>query len=331
MIRKLTLTLLSLNMFTTQAIIRKHAGKNAAEKMTVALKGEANQTKALIFDLANVISTTNRSSFMRTVGFSTILSYSARERTLPWKIGPIIQERFFAMLNRCDYVQDPRMKRARTPTGEEFPALLDGYQSGKISAANARALIQTTMKKLRHEEFFHNETEAIIIERAALATFTPETFARGQAIIPESAALLKELSELIDERGNKRFKLIALSNWDKESFSLFKELHADVFSCFDMIHISGERGILKPNDGAFKKVLTEHGLAVHQCIFIDDQKENIEAAQRLGIRSHHFTDAKKLRTYLQGVGIVVPETKAALRMAKRSMAMHNRKHRRTRA
>lgn len=270
------------------------------------------QPKALIFDLANVMSTTKSSSFISTMGIPTILSYSWRKRTLPWNLGPIAQEQLFAMLNRCDYTLAPGIIRACTPTGEEFPALLQGYQSGKISSADARELIHKTMKQLRVEKFFSSETEATFIERAALATFTPELYANGQAIIPESAALLKELAALTDEQGKKRFKIIALSNWDKESFPLFKAMNKEIFACFDEIHISGELGIVKPNAGIFDKVLTKHGLKSTEVIFIDDQKENTQAASRMGIRAHLFTNAKSLRAYLDSLDITTPKSSRIL-------------------
>lgn len=265
------------------------------------------QPKALIFDLANVLLKTNSSSFIGTMGISTILSYSWRKKTLPWNLGPIAQQQLFTMLNRCDYTLDPEIIRARTPTGEEFPALLHGYQSGKISSADARTLIDKTMAQLRAEKFFGSETEAIFIERAAGTIFTPSTYAHGQQIIPESAALLKELAALTDEHGKKRFKIIALSNWDKESFPLFKARHEELFACFDAILISGELEIMKPNAGIFNHVLTKHGLKSTDVIFIDDQKENTQAASRMGIQSHLFTDAKSLRAYLTSLAITTPK------------------------
>lgn len=271
---------------------------------------EASQPKAIIFDLHKVISKTDNWSFIDKMGISTILTYVVEKRVLPWKLGPIIQERLFAMLDQCDFVLDAGLLRSQSPTGELSPTLLTGYQAGKISAEDARALIQRTMNRLRAEQFFSSETEATLIERAALVTFSPETFAQGQVIIPESAALLAELAALTDQQGQKMYKLIALSNWDKNSFPLFKSRFEKVFSCFDAIYISGEIGLFKPNDSAFDYVLKNHGLAAKDCCFLDDQPDNIETALRIGIRSHHFTDAKNARIFLRSLGIPVAEAPA---------------------
>lgn len=279
---------------------------------------KAAPPKALIFDLANVLSKTNSWSFVSTMGSFTILSYAFKKRTLPWNLGPIITERLFAMLNRCDYALEPGVKRACTPKGVPFPPLLQGYQAGKVLAADASALIRATMETLRSEQFFSYETEATVVERAAMAIFTPHTYAAGQEIIPDSATLLKELAALTDEQGNKRFKLFALSNWDKESFPLFKAAHEEVFACFDKIYISGDLGVVKPNTAIFFVVLSEQGLTVDECIFIDDQKENIEAAERINIRSHLFTDAHGLRFSLSSFGINLTDTRAHQRNNKKN-------------
>ncbi len=269
----------------------------------------ARPPKAIIFDLHGVISQVNKSGFISTVGLITILRYAYEQRTFPWNLASILQEKFYTVLNRCEYTLElePGTVRARTGSGDEFPALMHAYQAGKISAEDARAIIQSTIEKLKTEDFFSSGTEAVIVERAVLAYFTPEIYAQGQMPIAESAELLKDLAALRDSLHENAFKLIALSNWDQESFALFSIQHNDVFSCFDTMYVSGKNHYMKPNDEAFLNVLSQEGLLANDCIFIDDQGENCVAAEKIGMHAHHFTDAAALRAYLKSAHVVLSE------------------------
>jgi epoxide hydrolase-like predicted phosphatase len=59
---------------------------------------------------------------------------------------------------------------------------------------------------------------------------------------------------------------------------------------FDAVVISGRVGMRKPEPEIFLHTCTLLGLAPRQCVFVDDLKHNIEAADRLGfITVHHLT------------------------------------------
>ena len=91
---------------------------------------------------------------------------------------------------------------------------------------------------------------------------------------------------MTDDHGKKLFINAALSNWDRESFALLKQLHAELFSYFDHFFVSGEQHLLKPNEATFRNVLAKLNVKASECVFIDDQRENVEAAERYGIRAH---------------------------------------------
>jgi putative hydrolase of the HAD superfamily len=60
----------------------------------------------------------------------------------------------------------------------------------------------------------------------------------------------------------------------------FREGWADMF---DVVVISGEVGLRKPEPAIFRLTLERLGLAAEQCVFVDDHARNIEAAARLGV------------------------------------------------
>ena len=91
---------------------------------------------------------------------------------------------------------------------------------------------------------------------------------------------LKALSE------KKDYKLILLSNtntlhinWIKEHISFYEEFK----SCFDQFYLSHEIYLRKPDIAIFDFVIQTNNLKPEECLFIDDTKENTNAAFKLGI------------------------------------------------
>lgn len=96
----------------------------------------------------------------------------------------------------------------------------------------------------------------------------------------ERLDFLKELSK------KKNYQLILLSNtnelhinWVMDNVSFYKEFKA----CFDVFYLSHEINLRKPNTNIYEFVLNENSLIATECLFIDDTKENTDAASSLGI------------------------------------------------
>ncbi len=82
------------------------------------------------------------------------------------------------------------------------------------------------------------------------------------------------------------YKLILLSNtnelhinWIKQHISFYEEFK----SCFNSFYLSHEIQYRKPNSDIFEFVLQEHQIQPTETLFVDDTKENTDAAQKLGI------------------------------------------------
>ena len=89
-------------------------------------------------------------------------------------------------------------------------------------------------------------------------------------------------------KASKKYKLILLSNtselhidWVKKHVSFFDEFK----NCFDAFYLSQEIHLRKPNRDIFEFVLDENHLTATECLFIDDVKDNTEAANQLGIHT----------------------------------------------
>jgi FMN phosphatase YigB (HAD superfamily) len=92
--------------------------------------------------------------------------------------------------------------------------------------------------------------------------------------------------------------LYILSNWDKDSFPLiYQKFQTSIFSFFTPEHvvISGNAGFVKPQEEFFSWFLSTYNLDPATCFFIDDQKENVAAAQAAGIESLQFSQANEIQ------------------------------------
>lgn len=80
-----------------------------------------------------------------------------------------------------------------------------------------------------------------------------------------------------------------MSNIGKEDFAAISD-KID-WSLFDGVFTSGEAGMRKPDKAFFHYVLRRIELAPELVTFIDDKKQNVLAAQTLGINSIVFTES----------------------------------------
>jgi len=85
------------------------------------------------------------------------------------------------------------------------------------------------------------------------------------------------------------YRLFLLSNtndlhikWIQNDWGL--ELYEEFKSCFENFYLSHEIGMRKPNSDIYEFVLNENKLHAEETFFIDDTKENTDAASALGIK-----------------------------------------------
>ena len=137
--------------------------------------------------------------------------------------------------------------------------------------------------------------------------FTPEIQAQANYPLKAGIELLKRVAALKNSDGSKKYTIIALSNWDCESFEFVRKNYADVIACFDDLVITGDIGTVKPNPAAFEAVFKRHPhLKIENCRFFDDQQENVDAGIAFGIESILVKrkDAQSLATALRNCGIL---------------------------
>lgn len=103
--------------------------------------------------------------------------------------------------------------------------------------------------------------------------------------------------EFIQELANeKQFRRILLSNTNEMHIDFIKEnvsFYEDFKACFDKFYLSHDIHLRKPNADIYNFVLKENNLNPNECLFIDDTKENTDAAEILGINTWNIDETKE--------------------------------------
>ncbi len=97
------------------------------------------------------------------------------------------------------------------------------------------------------------------------------------------------------------YPLYALTNWAKETF--FPHIrHGNDYrflNYFEDIVVSGVEGVIKPDPEIYKILLQRNKLDPKNCIYIDDNLNNLVSAQNLGMSTIEFTSPEQLISELR--------------------------------
>jgi epoxide hydrolase-like predicted phosphatase len=125
------------------------------------------------------------------------------------------------------------------------------------------------------------------LDDATLAQFRREFFAED-GIDTDLLAYVNRL--------RSRYRIGLLSNATDDARRFFNR--SGIAEYFDAIVISGEEGVMKPDERIYHIALARLGVEPGETVFVDDFIENVEAARALGMAAVHFTDPGKARRAL---------------------------------
>ena len=114
--------------------------------------------------------------------------------------------------------------------------------------------------------------------------------------IPENTVLLSQFDR-------EKYRLFGLTNWSGETFPYALE-RFDFFKEFEGIVVSGDEKMIKPDKEIYLLLLDRYNLKAEDSIFIDDNINNIDAAEELGFHTIHFNGDMKLKQRFQQLGIL---------------------------
>lgn len=93
------------------------------------------------------------------------------------------------------------------------------------------------------------------------------------------------------------FEVHALTNWSCETFPVARE-RFPFLTRFGTIVVSGEERLVKPDPRIFHRLLKRIGRRPKECIYIDDSRVNVVAAEVLGFDAIHHRSGGPLRPEL---------------------------------
>jgi epoxide hydrolase-like predicted phosphatase len=113
--------------------------------------------------------------------------------------------------------------------------------------------------------------------------------------------------ELVDyiRSQRKRFRTGIISNATDALRETLRHTYP-IATEFDLIVVSAEEGIMKPDDEIYLRTLERLNVAAREAVFVDDNLDNVLAAQNLGLSSIHFSPALDLPAVLAEIGISGP-------------------------
>ena len=112
----------------------------------------------------------------------------------------------------------------------------------------------------------------------------------------ETIALFKHL------KAQKQYKIVALTNWSAETFPTALQLYPFLHE-FDGTVVSGAEKTRKPYPEIYQILLKRYDITPQHAVFIDDNWDNIVAAEALGINAIHFKTTQQVIEDLNELGI----------------------------
>jgi 2-haloacid dehalogenase len=116
--------------------------------------------------------------------------------------------------------------------------------------------------------------------------------------IEGSVSILRKLKD------NPFYKVVSLTNWSAETFPIALR-RFDFLHWFEGIVVSGTEKTRKPFSEIYQTTLKRYNLEASESLFIDDNKRNIAAADKLGIQTIIFHDPDQLEKDLKIKGIIL--------------------------
>lgn len=237
-------------------------------------KNDQPSKPAIVFDLGGVVFDTSRRAF-----FTNQLGRNALPYILLHCSKTRIKDRWFETLNQIAQENnhsfsltnlDDKSIVVRDESDNPLPAYMVEWLCANRPNQTIYREVRQGIKQ--HPEWFGPFEQTLMLNMAR-GIFKPEQFASSRKVLKPTVKLIKKLKK-------QGYPLYILSNWDAETFALMKEEYSELFALFDGYVVSGEVHTAKPSKDIYELFMSSYP---HDCYcFIDDQQDNIDAAQKCG-------------------------------------------------
>lgn len=167
----------------------------------------------------------------------------------------------------------------------------------------SRVPLATLKQNFAMGETFHQHERGEISDEAFAERFCQEMglslsyeqFSHGwQAVF---VAVRPEVIDIMHKLREQGHRVVVLSNTNRLHTTFWPEEYPEVKAAADKIYLSQEMGMRKPEARIYQAVLQAEGFTAADAVFFDDNADNIEGANQLGITSILVTGKETIPDY----------------------------------
>ncbi len=147
--------------------------------------------------------------------------------------------------------------------------------------------VQKTFPNIKPEEVYEHWFKADVGELSSLEVWENIGFKGDIEKIEREYLDTIEINDgFIDfvSYASKHYKMAIISN-DSSEWSRYIREKFDINKYFDVISISGDLKIQKPDERIYKLTIEQLGCRAEDCLYVDDREGNLEAASRVGMNA----------------------------------------------
>jgi 2-haloacid dehalogenase len=138
-------------------------------------------------------------------------------------------------------------------------------------------------------------TELLVLQHPHHEANIRAFYGRWEEMLGDAIEGSVEIFKQLKDSGN--YKIYALTNWSAETFPVALQRY-DFLNWFDGVVVSGAEKMRKPTPAFYQLLLDRYSVKAAEALFIDDNLRNVLAAEKLGIKSIHFSSAEQLKSEL---------------------------------
>ena len=199
-------------------------------------------------------------------------------RNIVFDMGQVLL-RYDPMLPCRRHADTPEQAQTLLDTVFNAPEWADRMDRGTMSHADFVALVQSRLQTPQLRQM-----AAALLEDWILDALYP----------------IGGMEELARTLHAADYKLYVLSNMSLRFREIEYKLPA--YELFSGALVSAEELLVKPDEAIFHRLCEKFGLKASECLFVDDNPQNIESAKRVGMMGYCIEDwdVERLAAYLEG-------------------------------
>lgn len=176
-----------------------------------------------------------------------------------------------------------------------------GYDEALVDRIGRATVARTLWRELDRSDSDYIDEDLI----NKFTAYDPEIAEEIKTFLLESHAAIREYDYavgLVKRLKEKGYKIYLLSNYGKANFKYALD-NLKFIEHVDGGLISYEAGYVKPERGIYDALIDKYKINPKEAVFLDDVKDNVDAASELGFNTIHFTELDKALEELRELGV----------------------------